>query len=89
VCRGEIYQLEIQAQEDGTVVGSVWTEIPATFWEPAEMDCIIELEYKSVDAARDALERVDREAAEEEARWDEHQDKLDREYAEYLESLKN
>ena len=71
VCRGEMYSLEVQCQDDGTVVGTVWREISATFWEPADVDCVLEEEYTSVDAAKEALVAYDIEEAEAQARFEE------------------
>jgi len=87
ICAGEMYQLEIQEHDNDMVVGSVWAETPATFWEPADMTCVLEREYESIGAAKHFLELFDREAAEDQARWDARQDELDRQYFAYLDLL--
>lgn len=83
-CEGAMFNLEIQEQDDDKVVGSVWKVIPATFWEPEDYDCIHEVEYESVAAAKNFLEIFDREAMEDEIRWEQRQDALDREYEEFM-----
>lgn len=80
-CEGEMLMLEIQVQDDGTVVGVALREIPATFWEPADWMTLIEEVYPSVDAAKAALEKYDDDlaTAEQEA------DRLCEEYHKFLE----
>ena len=58
-CEGYMLTLEIQVQDDGTVVGEALKELPATFLEPADWLTLIEEVYPSVDAAKEALERYD------------------------------
>lgn len=87
LCAGEMYQLEIQEQENDMVIGSAMVVTPATLWDTADTDCVFEQEYESVAAAKYFLEIYDREAAEDQARWEARQDALDREYFAYLDLL--
>ena len=70
VCDGEMFGLEIQEHDNDAVIGTVWRVISATFWEPADVDCILEQEYESLGAAKLALETYDREAVEDELRME-------------------
>jgi hypothetical protein len=56
---GDMFALEVQMQDDDAVIGSAWRRISATFWEPEDVECILELEYESVGAAKFALEGYD------------------------------
>ncbi len=58
---GDMFSLEVQEQDDDTVVGTVWARIPATFWEPEDVTCIQELTYESVNEAKFLLEKFDAE----------------------------
>jgi hypothetical protein len=53
--------IEVQEDTDGLVVGTLWRRIPATFWEPEDVECMVEEVYESVDAAVLALEKLDAE----------------------------
>lgn len=70
LCEGEMFGLEIQVQDDGTIVGEVWREIHATFWEPSDSLTLLEEVYPSFEAAKAALEKYDSDAAEAEAELD-------------------
>lgn len=83
-CEGEMYILEIQEQDNDAVVGTVWRETHATFWEPADQECILEKEYESVAAAKYLLTEFDRSEAEAQARWEDEMDALDQARAEEL-----
>lgn len=65
---GEMYNLEVQVQDDDTVVGTVWKRIPATFWEPEDVVCIHEQTYESANEAKFLLEKFDGDAADAERR---------------------
>lgn len=67
---GEMYGLQVQVQVSGLIVGTVWKTIPATYWEPADVDCIHEQEFTNVDEAMVALEKYDDDAVAEEIRYD-------------------
>lgn len=56
---GDMYALEVQEQDDDTVVGTVWRRIPATFWEPEDVACVLEQTYESVNEAKFLLEKLD------------------------------
>ena len=56
---GDMFALEVQMQDDDTVIGTAWRRISATFWEPEDVECILDLEYESVGAAKFALEGYD------------------------------
>jgi hypothetical protein len=56
---GDMFALEVQMQDDDAVIGTAWRRISATFWEPEDVECILELEYESVGAAKFALEGYD------------------------------
>lgn len=68
-CGGEMFSLEIQ-NNDGVIVGSVWREIPATFWEPSDVECILEREYGSIEVAKQALAIFDKDAADDQRAWE-------------------
>lgn len=70
VCDGGMYALEVQVQEDRTVIATAWKPVPATFWEPGDMDCVIEKTYKSLNAAKRFLEKFDDEALTEERKYE-------------------
>jgi hypothetical protein len=57
--QGDMYLLEVQEQDNDTVVGTVWRRIPATFWEPEDVACVLEQTYESVGAAKFLLEKLD------------------------------
>jgi hypothetical protein len=59
VADGDMFGLEVQAQDDGSVVGTLWKRIPATFWEPEDVMCAHEQNYGSVDEAKFLLEKID------------------------------
>jgi hypothetical protein len=67
---GDLFGLEVQVQTSGLIVGTVWKTIPATYWEPADVDCIHEQEFTNVDEAMVALEKYDDDAVAEEIRYD-------------------
>lgn len=56
---GDVFDLEVQEQDDDTVVGTVWKRIPATFWEPEDVTCVLEQTYESVNEAKFLLEKLD------------------------------
>lgn len=56
---GDMYALEVQEQDDETVVGTIWRRIPATFWEPEDVVCIHERTYDTVNDAKCVLEKLD------------------------------
>lgn len=56
---GDMFLLEVQEQDNDTVVGTVWRRVPATFWEPEDVDCILEQIYESVNEAKFLLEKLD------------------------------
>jgi hypothetical protein len=58
---GDMFILEVQVQDDDTVVGTVWRPIPATFWEPEDIACILEATYECAAEAKLLLEKYDAE----------------------------
>lgn len=56
---GDMFALEVQMHDNDVVIGTAWRQIPATFWEPADAECVLELEYESTGAAKFALESFD------------------------------
>ena len=68
-CEGAMYSLEIQ-EDNGVIFGSVWREIPATFWETSDVECIIEREYASIEAAKLGLAIIDKEALDDQLAWE-------------------
>jgi hypothetical protein len=87
-CEGQMYLLEVTINDDETVTGQMWREIPATFWEPVDMVVAYSAEYESSGAARAALEQRDTMAADWERGLEAH---LERDPAELdrLERLAN
>lgn len=59
VAEGDVFYLRVQEQDDDSVVGTVWKRIPATFWEPADIECVHERSYDSVGEAKFLLEKLD------------------------------
>lgn len=88
-CEGEMFRLEIQEQDNELVVGTVWAETPATLWDTADYECVLEHTYESIGAAKHFLEIFDRERAEDQARYEERMDALDREWEEFQRSVEN
>lgn len=76
MCDGLMFRLEIQEQIDDVVVGTIWAETPATFWQPRDEECLLEKVYGSVDEAKNALEIFDAEAAAVEAEMDRYIDEV-------------
>ena len=70
---GDLYGLEVQVHDDGTVVGTAWKLIPPTFWEPEDVVCVHEETYASVFEAKSALETLQSEAIRAEQEADERQ----------------
>lgn len=68
VCTGEMFRLEIQEQDSGIVIGTVWRRTPATFWEPEDVECIHEVEYESTTHAKVILQNIDYQEALDQAR---------------------
>lgn len=85
-CKGAMFELEILVHDNGDVSGTLWAEIPATYWEPADMTSVFMSAFDSVDEAKAELEGRDTEYWESEVEMD---DKHEREYAAYLESQEN
>lgn len=69
---GDLYGLEVQVQDDGTVVGTAWKRVPPTFWEPEDVVCVHEETYGSVLEAKSALETLQSEDIRAEQEADEH-----------------
>jgi hypothetical protein len=68
---GEMYELVVTINKDDEVVtGELWGEVPATYWEPADLVVKRSDVYESSGAARAALEAMDALDAEHEARMD-------------------
>ncbi len=67
---GDMYGLEVQVQDDDTVVGTVWKRIPPTFWEPEDVICIHEQTYESANEAKFLLEKLDADDAQAEREAD-------------------
>lgn len=80
---GDMFGLEVQEQDDDTVVGTVWKRIPATFWEPEDVTCIHEQIYESVNEAKFLLEKLD---ADELAAELENEARLEESYRELAEN---
>ncbi len=67
---GDMFALEVQAQNDGSVVGTLWKRIPATFWEPEDIACVHEQNYESVNEAKFLLEKMDSDELEAEREYE-------------------
>lgn len=68
IADGDAYAYEVQEHNNGEVVGTVWTEIPATRWEPADVAIVIEKSFESMGAAKAFLEQYDADAIAEDQR---------------------
>jgi hypothetical protein len=70
-CDGAMFVLEVTLNGDDEVVtGELMAEVPATFWEPADLKTIHSAQYESSGAARADLEALDREALANEERFE-------------------
>lgn len=59
IADGGMFGLEIQRQTDDTVVATAWRTIPATYWEPQDVECVFEKEYATIGEATRELEKFD------------------------------